>query len=40
MISTIRPYLERLGFEAPKDRQEKALQLAVATAIADVLSAN
>jgi acyl-CoA hydrolase len=34
----IRPYLERLGFDAPKDRQEKALQQAIAGAVADVLS--
>jgi acyl-CoA hydrolase len=34
----IRPYLERLGFEAPKDRQEKQLQQLIASAVADVLA--
>jgi hypothetical protein len=33
----IRPYLERLSFEPPKDRQEKLLHQAVARAVAEVL---
>ena len=36
----IRRYLERLGFDTPKDRQEKALQQAIATAVAEVLNAS
>ncbi len=33
----IKPYLERLGFESPRDRTEKQLQQSVARAVAEVL---
>jgi acyl-CoA hydrolase len=35
--AVIRPYLERLGFQPPRDRMEKQLQQSIANAIAEVL---